>query len=171
MSLKDLFAKVDWMPKSLELFVWDLKKKKFNFKFLMKDIFAGCTVGIVALPLAMAFAIASGVSPEKGLFTAIVGGLIISIFSGSKYQIGGPTGAFVIIILGVINNHGFEGLVAATILAGIFLIIFGLFKVGTYIKYIPNRRRITISDTIFSFFIRGCPIGELETFVKMIPPR
>ncbi|MEI6080698.1 MAG: SulP family inorganic anion transporter, partial [bacterium] len=86
---------------------------------------------------AMAFAIASGVSPEKGIFTAIVGGLIISVLSGSRYQIGGPTGAFVVIILGVVNRHGFEGLVAATLLAGVFLIIFGLLRVGTYIKYIP----------------------------------
>ena len=158
MSLKDIFAKVDWMPKSLELFVWDLKKKTFNFKFLMKDIFAGCTVGIVALPLAMAFAIASGVSPEKGIFTAIIGGLIISILSGSKYQIGGPTGAFVIIILGVISNHGYEGLVAATILAGIFLIIFGLFKVGTYIKYIPY--------TVITGFTAGIGFLIFSTQIK-----
>ena len=137
MSIKELFTKVDWMPKSLELFLSSLKKRKLNFNFLLRDLFAGSTVGIVALPLAMAFAIASGVSPEKGIFTAIVGGLIISVLSGSRYQIGGPTGAFVIIILGVVSRHGYSGLVAATLLAGVFLIIFGLLKVGTYIKYIP----------------------------------
>ncbi|MEI6093733.1 MAG: SulP family inorganic anion transporter, partial [bacterium] len=137
MSIKELLTKVDWMPKSLELFLSSLKNKKINLKFLMLDIFAGSTVGIVALPLAMAFAIASGVSPEKGIFTAIVGGLIISVLSGSRYQIGGPTGAFVIIILGVVGRHGYAGLVAATLLAGVFLIIFGLLKVGNYIKYIP----------------------------------
>jgi sulfate permease, SulP family len=138
MSLRDIFAKVDWMPKSLELFVRAIKHKSINKASLVKDLFAGSTVGIVALPLAMAFAIASGVTPDKGIFTAIVAGLIVAVLSGSRYQIGGPTGAFVVIILGVVSRHGYQGLVAATILAGIFLVIFGLLKIGAYIKYIPQ---------------------------------
>jgi sulfate permease, SulP family len=127
-----------WLPKSLELFFIPNVFKRLRPKFILNDVFAGVTVGIVALPLAMAFAIASGVSPAQGLFTAIIGGFLISVLSGSKYQIGGPTGAFVIIIYGIIVRHGYQGLVAATILAGIFLIIFGLMRLGTYIKYIPQ---------------------------------
>jgi SulP family sulfate permease len=94
-------------------------------------------VGIVALPLAIAFGIASGVTPEKGIITAIVAGLIVSLFGGSKVQIGGPTGAFIIIIYGIIQQYGFEGLTIATLMAGVFLILFGILHLGTIIKYIP----------------------------------
>nr|MBP7472650.1 STAS domain-containing protein [Prevotella sp.] len=97
----------------------------------------GVIVGIVALPLAIAFGIASGVSPEKGIITAIVAGLIVSVFGGSKVQIGGPTGAFIIIIYGIIQQYGMEGLTIATLMAGIFLILFGVLHLGTIIKYIP----------------------------------
>jgi sulfate permease, SulP family len=127
----------NWMPKSIEIGLNSIRRGYVKKDFVIRDFFAGSTVGIVALPLAMAFAIASGVTPEKGIFTAIIGGLIISILSGSRYQIGGPTGAFVIVILNVVNKHGYEGLLAATLLAGIFLIIFGLLKLGSFIKYIP----------------------------------
>src|SRR5690625_5520171 len=92
---------------------------------LVKDTLAGVIVGIVALPLAIAFAIASGVSPEKGLITAIIGGLVISILGGSRVQIGGPTGAFIVIIYGVIRSHGIDGLIIATIMAGVILILKG----------------------------------------------
>ena len=98
---------------------------------------AGIIVGIVALPLAIAFGIASGVTPEKGIITAIVAGLIVSVFGGSKVQIGGPTGAFIIIIYGIIQQYGFEGLTIATLMAGVFLIMFGILHLGTIIKYIP----------------------------------
>ena len=98
---------------------------------------AGIIVGIVALPLAIAFAIASGVTPEKGIITAVVAGLIISVFGGSKVQIGGPTGAFIIIIYGIIQQYGIEGLTIATLMAGAFLVLFGLLRLGTIIKYIP----------------------------------
>ena len=101
------------------------------------DLLAGIIVGIVALPLAIAFGIASGVTPEKGIITAIVAGLIVSAFGGSKVQIGGPTGAFIIIIYGIIQQYGFEGLTIATLMAGVFLIMFGLLHLGTIIKYIP----------------------------------
>lgn len=103
----------------------------------MADLMAGIIVGIVALPLAIAFGIASGVSPEKGIITAIVAGFAISAFGGSKVQIGGPTGAFIVIIYGIIQQYGLEGLTIATILAGIFLILLGIFHLGTIIKYIP----------------------------------
>ena len=111
--------------------------KNYNRKQLTSDLLAGIIVGIVALPLAIAFGIASGVTPEKGIITAIVAGLIVSVFGGSKVQIGGPTGAFIIIIYGIIQQYGFEGLTIATLLAGFFLIMFGVLHLGTIIKYIP----------------------------------
>ena len=111
--------------------------KSYNKKTFMSDLMAGIIVGIVALPLAIAFGIASGVTPEKGIITAIVAGLIISIFGGSKVQIGGPTGAFIVIIYGIIQKYGMEGLTIATLMAGLFLVLFGLLRLGTIIKYIP----------------------------------
>ena len=111
--------------------------KTYDKKTFMSDLMAGIIVGIVALPLAIAFGIASGVTPEKGIITAIVAGLVISLFGGSKVQIGGPTGAFIIIIYGIIHKYGFEGLTIATLMAGFFLVLFGLLRLGTIIKYIP----------------------------------
>ena len=111
--------------------------RNYNRKQFITDLMAGIIVGIVALPLAIAFGIASGVTPEKGIITAIVAGLIVSVFGGSKVQIGGPTGAFIVIIYGIIQQYGIEGLTIATIMAGIFLIVFGLLHLGTIIKYIP----------------------------------
>lgn len=101
------------------------------------DLMAGIIVGIVALPLAIAFGIASGVSPEKGIITAIVAGFIISFLGGSKVQIGGPTGAFIVIIYGIIQQYGISGLMVATMMAGVLLILLGIFKLGTVIKFIP----------------------------------
>ncbi len=111
--------------------------KNYNKQTLMADIMAGIIVGIVALPLAIAFGIASGVSPEKGIITAIVAGFMISVFGGSKVQIGGPTGAFIVIIYGIIEQYGMSGLTIATLMAGVFLVLFGLLHLGTIIKYIP----------------------------------
>jgi len=111
--------------------------KNYTFSSFKKDLGAGITVGIVALPLAMAFAISSGVGPEKGLYTAIVAGFIISLFGGSRVQIGGPTGAFVVIVYEIIQRQGYEGLAFATILAAFLLIIMGICRLGTLIKYIP----------------------------------
>ncbi len=111
--------------------------KDYNRRTFISDLMAGLIVGIVALPLAIAFGIASGVTPEKGIITAIVAGLIISVFGGSKVQIGGPTGAFIIIIYGIIQQYGINGLAVATLMAGAFLIMFGLLRLGTIIKYIP----------------------------------
>ena len=103
----------------------------------MTDVMAGVIVGIVALPLAIAFGIASGVSPEKGIITAIVAGFIVSFLGGSKVQIGGPTGAFIVIIYGIIQQYGIEGLMVATMMAGVLLVLLGVFKLGTIIKFIP----------------------------------
>jgi len=111
--------------------------KNYSLNALQRDIGAGVTVGIVALPLAMAFAIASGAGPQAGLFTAVVAGFIISAFGGTRFQIGGPTGAFVVIIAGVIGRSGYEGLLLATILAGLLLVIMGLLGLGRLLQYIP----------------------------------
>ena len=109
---------------------------------------AGIVVGIVALPLAIAFGVASGVSPEKGLITAIVAGFIVSLLGGSRVQIGGPTGAFIIIVYGIVKNNGFEGLLISTVLAGIFLVAFGLLRLGSLLKYIPQPLIIGFTSAI-----------------------
>lgn len=111
--------------------------KTYSREKFTADVMAGIIVGIVALPLAIAFGIASGVTPEKGIITAIVAGFAISVFGGSRVQIGGPTGAFIVIIYGIIQQYGEAGLLLATTLAGIFLILLGIFRLGTIIKYIP----------------------------------
>ncbi len=103
----------------------------------LKDLIAGIIVAIIALPLSIALAISSGVSPEKGLITAFIAGFCISFFGGSDVQIGGPTGAFVVIICGIIASYGIDGLIISTLMAGVFLILFGIFKLGNVIKYIP----------------------------------
>ncbi len=102
------------------------------------DFIAGLTVAIVALPLAMALAIASGATPDKGIITAVVAGFLISALGGSRFQIGGPTGAFVVVVFNVIAQHGYDGLIVSTMMAGLMLIAAGLFRLGTYIKYIPQ---------------------------------
>ena len=123
--------KLDFQPKLVSA-LKNYSKEKF-----MTDLMAGIIVGIVALPLAIAFGIASGVSPEKGLITAIIGGFIVSALGGSSIQIGGPTGAFIVIVYGIIQNFGLEGLAIATVVAGILLVIMGALKLGTVIKFIP----------------------------------
>ena len=111
--------------------------KKYDKKTFTSDLMAGLIVGIVALPLAIAFAIASGVTPEKGIVTAIIAGFIISFLGGSKVQIGGPTGAFIVIVYGVVQTYGLGGLAIATVLAGVMLVLLGVFKLGAVIKFIP----------------------------------
>lgn len=126
------------MPHVFKPKLFAVLKLGYTKEQFTKDIFAGIIVGIVALPLAIAFAVASGVSPEKGLITAVIAGFIISFLGGSRVQIGGPTGAFVVIIYGVLQQYGFDGLLISTILAGLMLIVFGLLKLGTLLKYIPH---------------------------------
>lgn len=123
--------KLDFQPKFFSCI------KNYNKNTFMSDLMAGVIVGIVALPLAIAFAIASGVSPEKGIVTTIIAGFIVSFLGGSKVQIGGPTGAFIVIVYGVIQQYGLAGLTVATMIAGVLLILIGVFKLGTVIKFIP----------------------------------
>ncbi|MGH4051823.1 MAG: SulP family inorganic anion transporter [Clostridium sp.] len=111
--------------------------KNYSKDQFIKDFIAGIIVAIIALPLSIALAIASGVSPEKGIYTAIVGGFIVSLLGGSRVQIGGPTGAFVVIVFGIVQEFGIDGLIVSTVLAGIILILMGLLKFGSMLKYIP----------------------------------
>lgn len=113
-------------------------REGYNLARLRADAIAGLTVAIVALPLSMAIAIASGASPERGLYTAIVGGFLISLLGGSRHQIGGPAGAFIVIVAAIIEKHGFDGLLMATMMAGVMMIGLGAFRLGTLIRYIPE---------------------------------
>ena len=127
-NLKEVFQ-----PKLFGLF----KKGQYNKQTFMSDMIAGIIVGIIALPLAIAFGIASGVTPQQGLITAIVAGFLISFFGGSNFLIGGPTGAFIVIVAGIVAQYGMQGLIIATIMAGVFLVAMGLTKMGAIFKYIP----------------------------------
>src|SRR5215831_16822970 len=122
----------NWLPKSV-LLLRDYDRHKF-----LSDLVAGVTVGLVALPLAMAFAIASGVSPQAGIYCAIVTGFLISALGGSKTQIGGPTGAFVVVVLGIIAKYGIDGLFTCTMLAGVLLVIMGITGLGGMVKFFPR---------------------------------
>lgn len=122
---------------SLRPALWDIFKEKYQLSDSIKDSFAGVIVGVIAVPLSIAFAIASGVKPEQGLITAVVAGLLISVFSGSRVQIGGPTGAFIVILYSIVQKYGIDGLAAATVLAGLALIAMALAGLGDIIKYIP----------------------------------
>lgn len=127
----NILNSIDFHPKSFSM--W----KDYNTTRLKSDLIAGVVVGIVALPLAVAFAIASGVSPAVGLITAIIGGFIVSACGGNSVQIGGPTGAFIIIVYNIIGTFGLSGLAVATVMAGLILVLMGLFRLGTVIKFIP----------------------------------
>lgn len=142
------------MPK----FLYMIKNKEITKEQVMKDIIAGIIVAVIALPLSIALGISSGVSPEKGLITAIFAGFIISCFGGSRVQIGGPTGAFVIIIYSIIQEYGLNGLITATIMAGLILIIMGVLRFGSLIKYIPQ--------TITIGFTSGIAITLMSTQIK-----
>ncbi len=154
---------MDFLPKSIVCF-----REGYTRDGVTRDVIAGVVVGVVALPLALAFAIASGVPPERGLYTAIVAGFLISLLGGSRVQIGGPTGAFVVIVYGIVHKYGYEGLVIISVLAGAFLVILGLAKLGGLIKFIPypvvtgftsGIAVIIFSSQIKDFF--GLKMGEV----------
>src|SRR5579872_5216953 len=126
MSLDFAFPIDDrWLPKSV------LCLREYNLNKFTRDVIAGITVGVVALPLAMAFAISSGLTPQAGIYTAIVAGAIVSVFGGSRVQIGGPTGAFVVIVAGIVATHGIDGLFMCTMMAGVLLVALGVTGMGT----------------------------------------
>jgi len=154
-----------WLPKSV------LCLRDYNTSKFLRDLLAGITVGLVALPLAMAFAIASGLTPQAGIYCAIVTGFLISLLGGSKTQIGGPTGAFVVVVAGIVAVHGVEGLFLCTMMAGVLLVVMGLTGLGSAIKFIPrpivigftNGIAILIASTQVKDFF-GLQIAKFPTF-------
>src|SRR4051812_46260631 len=160
------------MPKLVEAL------RDYNLRTFVSDLIAGLTVGLVALPLAMALAISSGVPPEAGLYCAVIAGFLISALGGSKTQIGGPTGAFSVIVLGIVAQHGMNALFLCTIMAGIILVILGLTGLGAAVKFIPrpvvvgftNGIAVLIASTqikdFFGLQIESMPgdfVGRIET--------
>src|ERR1700676_2433242 len=121
-----------WLPKSV------LCLRDYNANKFVRDLIAGVTVGLVALPLAMAFSIASGLTPQAGIYCAIVTGFLISLLGGSKTQIGGPTGAFVVVVAAIVAAHGVDGLFMCTMMAGVLLVIMGATRMGSAVKFIPR---------------------------------
>src|ERR1700689_3289667 len=127
-----VFLDERWLPKSV------LCLRDYNANKFLRDLIAGVTVGLVALPLAMAFSIASGLTPQAGIYCAMVTGFLISLLGGSKTQIGGPTGAFVVVVAGIVAVHGVDGLFMCTVMAGVLLVIMGATGLGTAVKFIPR---------------------------------
>lgn len=154
--------------------LFSILKQGYTREQFTRDALSGIIVGIVALPLAIAFAVASGVSPEKGLVTAIVAGFLISFLGGSRVQIGGPTGAFIVIVFGIVQQYGLDGLLIATVLSGIILIVFGLLRLGSLLRFIPHPLIVGFTSGIavvifstqikdaFGMQIAGLPAGFLE---------
>jgi SulP family sulfate permease len=178
MSAKGRQKDVNFMNiKGFQPKLFSTLKNGYDKQTLVQDLLAGVIVGIVALPLAIAFGIASGATPEAGILTAIVAGFIISFFGGSKVQIGGPTGAFIVIVYGIIQDYGMSGLCIATFMAGAFLILMGVLHLGTIIKYIPypivvgftSGIALTIFATqikdLFGLQIESVPAGFLDKWV------
>src|SRR5665213_3500395 len=122
----------DWLPKSV------IALRHYDRHKFVSDLSAGVTVGLVALPLAMAFAIASGVTPQAGIYTAIIAGFVISALGGSPTQIGGPTGAFVVVVFGIVARYGVDGLYMCTLMGGVLLVLLGVTGLGTAVKFIPR---------------------------------
>ncbi len=158
------------MPQSkLEPKLLTVIREGYDGGMFFKDLTAGIIVGIVALPLAIAFAIASGVKPEQGLYTAIIAGFLISVLSGSRVQIGGPTGAFIVIIYGIVQKFGYDGLAIATIMSGILLVIMGAVKMGTVIKYIPYPVTVGFTSGIALIIATGQIRDFLGLHMETVP--
>ncbi len=151
------------MPHFYEPELFRQLRKGYSKQLFAKDLMSGLIVGILALPLAIAFAIASGVGPEKGLYTAIIAGFAISFFGGSRFQIGGPTGAFIVIVYGIVAKYGYDGLATATLMAGVMLVIFGIAKLGAIIKFIPFP--VTVGFTAGIAIIIA--VGQIPNFLGL----
>ena len=165
--MTNLLARIpwqNWKPRLLDSLA------TYSKKLFLSDLIAGLTVGLVALPLAMAFGIASGVTPQAGIYTAIIGGFLVSLLGGSKIQIGGPTGAFVVIVAGIIAKHGLSGLLIVTMMAGVILLFLGLTGLGNAVKFIPrpivigftNGIALLIASTQIKDFF-GLKVGEVPS--------
>jgi SulP family sulfate permease len=167
-TFDDIKARSRHLPKLLVPQSFTLFKEGYSRKQFFGDLVAGVIVGVVALPLAIAFAIASGVKPEQGLFTAVIAGVVVSVLGGSRVQIAGPTGAFIVIVYGIVQKYGYDGLATATLIAGVLLIIMGLAKLGTLLKFVPYPLTVGFTSgialIIFSSQIKdflGLPIPTL----------
>src|SRR6266567_7645512 len=125
------------MHRKLEPKLITVLREGYTLKKFRGDVLGGLTVGVVALPLAIALAIASGVKPEQGLYTAIFAGFVIAVLGGTRAQISGPTGAFIVIVYGIVQKYGYDGLVVATLIAGVLLLIMGLARMGAFLKFVP----------------------------------
>lgn len=157
------------MHKRLEPKIFAVFREGYSRKQFYSDLAAGTTVGVVALPLAIAFAIASGVKPEQGLYTAIIAGFLISLLGGSRAQISGPTGAFVVIIYGIVQQYGYDGLAVATLIAGLLLMLMGLFRMGALLKFIPYPVTVGFTTGI-ALIIFSSQIGDFLGFHLVSPP-
>src|SRR5438046_5676098 len=142
-----------WLPKSV------ICLRDYNLNKFLLDLIAGVTVGLVALPLAMAFSIASGLTPQAGIYCAVVTGFLISALGGSKTQIGGPTGAFVVVVAGIVAVHGVDGLFMCTVMAGVLLVIMGVTGLGTAVKFIPRPVVIGFTNGI-AVLIASAPVKD-----------
>ena len=140
--------------------------KNYTKKRFQSDLGAGIIVGVVAMPIALAYAIASGVTPDAGLITAIIAGLIVSVLGGSRVQIGGPAGAFVVIVYSIIEQHGLDGLVIATFMAGMMLVLMGLFKMGTIIRFMPYPIVVGFTSAIAAIIFTS----QIKTFFGLELP-
>src|SRR5262245_28740387 len=167
-----------WLPKSVE------SLQHYDRRTFGADLVAGVTVGLVALPLAMAFAISSGVPPQAGLYCAVVAGFLISALGGSRAQIGGPTGAFVVVVSGIVARHGLDGLLTCTIMAGVLLIVLGATGMGTAVDFIPrpvivgftNGIAVLIASTQIKDFlgldiphVSGAFVPRMSQIVRALP--
>jgi len=162
-----------FLPKSVQCL------RGYSARTLVADVVAGITVGLVALPLAMAFAMASGVPPQSGIYCAIVAGFLVSLLGGSRLQVAGPTGAFVVVVAGIVTEHGLDGLFMCTLMAGVVLVLMGLTGIGSAVKYIPrpvvigftNGIAVLIASTqirdLFGLQTPGLP-GEFLGRVRML---
>lgn len=150
--------------------LFTLSKNGISKNQIKTDILSGIIVGIVALPLGIAFAVASGVSPERGLITSIFGGFLISFLGGSRVQIGGPTGAFIVVIYGIVESYGYNGLIISTVLAGLILVVFGLFKLGSLLKYIPHPLVVGFTTGIAVIIFSTQIKDALGLDIQSVPP-
>lgn len=157
------------MHRRLEPKIISVLREGYTLRQFYSDLAGGATVGIVALPLAIAFAIASGVKPEQGLYTAIVAGFVISLLGGSRAQISGPTGAFVVIIYGIVQQYGYDGLAVATLIAGVLLGLMGLFRMGALLKFIPFPVTVGFTSGI-ALIIFSSQLGDFLGFNLASPP-
>src|SRR5829696_6415600 len=157
------------MDRKLEPKLVSVFREGYSFKLFQHDLLGGLTVGIVALPLAIALAIASGVKPEQGLYTAIFAGFVIAVLGGTRTGISGPTGAFIVIVYGIVQKYGYDGLVVATLIAGVLLIIMGLARMGALLKFIPYPVTVGFTSGI-ALIIFSSQIGDfLGLHIERVP--